>query len=541
MKICCLFSAALFLLSTAAPVYSHQSTRHLLQARLEAPIESAPARVVTAQTSQLTIEVVEATTETPLSGLVRILRDDGTALALEGLLDRGLGLEADFQRLGWHVIHGRATVAVPREQITVEVISGIETELERRKLDLHGSKMELLRFELNRFFDSRAQGLQSGNTHLHLMKLSRTQSDRYLREIPRGDGLDLLFVSHLERIADDAYITNTYSSGDLQALSGDGILFGNGEEHRQNFDKFGEGYGHVMLLDLKELVEPVSIGPGIMEEGHDGIPLRRGIGSARKDGATVIVCHSAYGFEDVPNWVSGLIDAHNIFDGSLDDNYEDALYPLLNIGLRVPFSSGTDWFMYDFSRVYVPVEGELTVDKWLRELRDGRSFITNGTLLEFSVNDLGPGATVVLSATGAVLVRARGVGRIDFKAIELVHNGRVVSTSKSLAVGGHFEATLDVAVRIDSPSWLALRIPGGGQNELEGKLFAHTSPVYVEVAGNKGVFMPDIARSLITDMLQSIATISKKGKFESDEDRERIIEIYRQGIKVIETRLAQSP
>ena len=37
---------------------------------------------------------------------------------------------------------------------------------------------------------------------------------------------------------------------------------------------FKEGYGHVMFLHLPELIQPVSIGPGISGKGTDGIPLR---------------------------------------------------------------------------------------------------------------------------------------------------------------------------------------------------------------------------------------------------------------------------
>jgi hypothetical protein len=57
------------------------------------------------------------------------------------------------------------------------------------------------------------------------------------------------------------------------------------------------------------------------------------------------------------------------------------------------------------------------------------------------------------------------------------HEIVIVTRTKSRAVGGHFEATLDAKVRLDGPDWLALRIAGGGQNALAGKLFAHTSAV----------------------------------------------------------------
>ncbi len=95
----------------------------------------------------------------------------------------------------------------------------------------------------------------SANTHLHLKKLTREESDRYLRDFPAADGLDVLFISHLLRAGDDReYITNQYPTGRLKFLETRGVLVSNGEEHRHNFGPGGEGYGHVMLLGLKELV-----------------------------------------------------------------------------------------------------------------------------------------------------------------------------------------------------------------------------------------------------------------------------------------------
>ena len=54
------------------------------------------------------------------------------------------------------------------------------------------------------------------------MKVSRADADRYLQEVPRADALDLLFVSYLERAgADQDYITNRYTAGDLARFIGD--------------------------------------------------------------------------------------------------------------------------------------------------------------------------------------------------------------------------------------------------------------------------------------------------------------------------------
>src|SRR5947208_1324858 len=82
-----------------------------------------------------------------------------------------------------------------------------------------------------------------------------------VRLIPAADRLGVLFISHLERSGDDqTYITNRYPVGDLPAFTATGVLVNNGEEHRHNFGAYGQGYGHVMFLDLDKLVEPVSLG-----------------------------------------------------------------------------------------------------------------------------------------------------------------------------------------------------------------------------------------------------------------------------------------
>ena len=140
-----------------------------------------------------------------------------------------------------------------------------------------------------------------------------------------------------------------------------------------------------MFLNISELFHPVSIGPGITKRGTDGLPLRLGIDRARADGAAVIWCHNRFGTEDIPSWFSGRIDAQNIFDGGEHGSYDQTFYRYLNAGLRVPFSSGTDWFIYDLARAYVYVDGDVTPKRWLNELAAGRSYITNGPFLELQV------------------------------------------------------------------------------------------------------------------------------------------------------------
>ena len=516
---------------------------------------AADLRVVAAEPKAapscvLTLRPVDAETRQPLAGLVRVKRADGTAVQLAGLVNRGTKLRNNHPAKEWFALVEPVALMLPREQLTIEAIGSLETELARATVDLRNRDKQELTLPV-KFFDRPAQrGWRNGNTHLHLQGLTRAQADDYLRTVPRADGLDLLFVSYLERTgADRDYISNNYTLADLRGFER-GVLFGNGQEHRHNFEGFGAGYGHVMFLNITKLVQPVSIGRGIMKAGPDWPPLQRGVQAARADGATVVWCHNTFGHEDVPNWLAGLVQAHNIFDGGTHGGYEDTYYRFLNAGLRVPFSTGTDWFIYDFARTHARVDGPLTQRNWLAALTAGRTFIGNGPMLELRAGTNDIGDTVKLAKPGPLKFTARSKGRGDFKRIEFIHDGQVAPGRASRAVGGHFEADLEHTVNFTESGWVALRVqsgalpvgpdaparPSGPKNEMDEPLFGHTSAIYVEVAG-KPIFKPAAARELVAEMEGAVKDIAAKGQFDNPAQREEVLKVYRDGIVTLQRRL----
>ncbi|MFQ5731711.1 MAG: CehA/McbA family metallohydrolase [Planctomycetaceae bacterium] len=500
----------------------------------------------------VTLRLMDAETGETLPGLIRITDAGGKPVGIPRLLSRGTGLNARLPIARWSVLPKSTTLQLPRKKLILTAFSGLETETGTVEVDLTATTKKTVTIRLKRFHDASAKGFRSANTHLHLQKITREKCDRYLREVPQADGLDMLFVSYLERaVADREYTSNRYKRDDLKALSkSSGVILGNGEEHRHNFTGFGQGYGHVMFLNIKKLIQPVSIGPGIMKLGTDGIPLQRGITTAGMDGATVLWCHNNWGMEAVPNFLARRVDAQNIFDGGTHGSYKDSFYRYLNAGMRVPFSTGTDWFLYDFSRVYCDVRADLSVKSWLDALSAGRSYITNGPLLEFSVDGKPIGETIALRKPGTLAVKARALGRVNFGRIELIRNGKVIATRKTRKVGGHYEAELSTVLKIDGPCWLALRTPPPPvkddpqlktpvpKNEFGRDLFAHTSAIYVTVAG-KSHFNRKVARQLLAEMRRNRETIFKRGKFQDAVERGRVLDVYTDGIAAMRKRLTR--
>lgn len=480
---------------------------------------------------RLTIELVSKETQKTLAGNVRLVDQSAQQpLDLKGLISRPES---------WYSIDGTATVDVPRTRIQVSAFHGVESLMATQEIDVRERGAATIRISVGRFYDLGKQHLVSGNTHLHLNRLSRSESDRYLRTVPAADGIDLLYVSHLIRaIEDETYITNEYDWKSLADLSNDDVTLRFGEEHRHNLGPHAEGFGHVMLLDIPRLIQPVSIGPGLTQAGSDGLPLNRGIREAHRVDGTVVWCHNSFGMEDVPNWMTGMLHAQNIHDGGPHGQYEDTFYRYMNLGLRVPFSTGTDWFIYDLSRVFIPLEGQVTSEAWLAALQRGQSFITNGPLLELKIGQQVIGDTLELVKGDVVEIAAKGVGRRDFRRIELVHNGNVVDDVDSqLGRSGVYEAALEFRLELAEPGWVALRVPWENNRNLFGeKIFAHTSAIYLDVDGQQR-FDRKVAHELIVEMERNLGIIQRMAQFDSAEEEQRVLKVHREGILALQERM----
>src|SRR5258707_12638203 len=101
------------------------------------------------------------------------------------------------------------------------------------------------------------------------------------------------------------------------------------------------------------------------------------------------------------------------------------------MGPRLPISTGTDWFVDDFSRGYARVEGTLTVQSGLAALKAGRNVATNGPLLSLTVDGRPIGDTLKLDKPKKLKIVIDGIGRHDFQKLQLIHNGRVAVSEPS--------------------------------------------------------------------------------------------------------------
>jgi hypothetical protein len=164
-------------------------------------------------------------------------------------------------------------------------------------------------------------------------------------------------------------------------------------------------------------------------------------------------------------------------------------YRLLNCGFRLPATAGTDVFLNRIGsnlpggdRVYVRLDGPLTYEGWIGGLKAGRSFVTSGPVLEFTVNGSEPGSVLKLGEKPKVRVKASARSPFPLAKAEVVHNGRVVATAT--LSDDKLTAAVDQELTLDRGGWVAFRASGPGTADTPTPaLNAHTNPVYVEAGG----------------------------------------------------------
>ena len=429
---------------------------------------------------------------------------------------------------------GEFEVQVSRGAVDIVVERGTEYTPLRQSIYAPSSGCVEVELPLQRWIDLPEQRWYPGNTHIHYNELEDRPAER-LRLEPEVNDLSTTAISILQR-GEIPYASNRFPVGFMTEFSTAHRQVDCGEESRHNADH-GGGYGHVMLLNLRNLVEPVSRGDLVSAFDPDYPPLCHACDDARTQGGIVIWCHNGRGMEAPAAAALGKLDAFNLFDPCWKEVEYDIWYRLLNCGIRLPASTGSDWYVCSNNRVYVQTESEFTYTSWLEGLRQGRTFITNGPALWLSVDGHGPGAELAAGDRAAVEVAWRSHYPLD--RIEIVRDGDEVASRALQGTMEQREGALSIDVEVDGNGWIAARTFGSARDSFGHAVYAHSSPVYVGTglpAGKAGAAAVSFARGIES----SRDLIRQFNRFTKDSQREEVLHLFEEGRKVYQ-KLADAP
>ncbi len=455
--------------------------------------ESRPVRMRGAsfgkRTGTLRLALFEKGTGKRLAARVSVQEQGGKSHAPIGALYRIAGNVEHFYA------DREAELAVPAGKHVVQAFRGLEYLGARHEVEVpEGGKAEL-RVELERWADPAAAGWRSGESHIHANYGYGHwyNTPETMRLQVEGEGLEIANFVVANSDTDGIFDREFFRGEPDPGSSKEHVLYWN-QEFRATL------WGHLTLYNLKRLVEPIMTGFKDTTNPFD-VPTNADIADhVHLQGGHVNYTHpannpkdpygTAYSAKSLPVDVAlGKIDSLDVNAG-----FEATVplwYRLLNCGFRLPASAGTDCFLNRIrsrlpgsDRAYVKLDGPLSYDAWVKGLKAGRSFVTNGPLLELDVAGRGLGETVKLDAPGQIAVRASARSASPLSRLELVHNGQVVATGKLSE--DKLRATISEGVPLARGGWLSLRTFAGGTQ-------AHSSPVYVEIGG-KGWTSPEDAR-----------------------------------------------
>lgn len=468
--------------------------------------------------------IIDAATGQPIDAKVHVLDAMGNFAQPSGaLLKRGTGTPFFFAKNEFevHAPRGRAEVLVER---------GTEYEPARAVVEVPEKGAAAVEIPLRRWYYPQEQRWYPGNTHIHYDD-KETRPDERLGVDCSVEGYNVTVVSVLDR-RQLPYASNKYPLGAMNEFTTAHHVLDIGEENRHYGERspWGFGYGHVMFLNIRNLIQPVSRGHILTTQSDpDYPPLCHCCDEAREQGGIVIWCHNGRGMEAPVAAALGKLDAFNLFDPFWMDPEYELWYKLLDCGLKLPASTGTDWFVCSNNRVYVQTEEEFSYASWIGGMKAGRTYITNGPAVDLKVNGRPIGSELALNQESELEAEVSFRSYYPIERAELVVDGQVVCREEWPQ--GKREGVFRRQVQVARDGWVAARLWGDSRDSFGHAIYAHTSPIYFRV-GRPSLQRPESARFFLAAIDESLKWIDSWGRYNSDQQREDVKELFRRGREV---------
>jgi len=455
--------------------------------------------------------------------------------------ERGQGWFPDGRLHKWDY-HGRPffhgndlVLDVPARPLTISCTRGMEFATVTTTVVPAADEETVVLLEPGRRYDGSAKGWYGADLHVHMNysgDLVCTPHDAACMQL--GEGLHVMNLVAGNLLGARIYDREAFEhfAGVDLPWSTDGQLGRWGVEFRNDLLGHFHAFGAVSPPVRYQTGHTGSAHP------HDWPPNATACEDLRERGATIGYTHpvlsplsdgtpagafvsprSTEARELVADAALGLVDSVDLLGPNDPEGTAVLYHHLLNCGLRLAATVGTDVFLSHsrsgffsnppgWGRVYADLGDEpLSAASWQRAVRAGRTFATNGPWLELHVDDDGPGAVVDVTSGSILRVRAH----VDGPGVETVV---LVGPEGEIATSGGPDVEMDF--RVTKPGWVAAVARGPRHLDVLGPtVFAHTSPVYIDLQGRR-VGRPESARWCL-DWLDRVERLAAEhGTFADD-------------------------
>ena len=416
-----------------------------------------------------------------------------------------------FERHYTYVNDNDDFVAAPG-RLTFEVSKGPEYKLEKSTVDVVAGGTNEVRVRMQRLLKpwKTTEHWSSSDLHVHMNYGGTYQNDSaWLHVIADGEGVDFvnnLTVNKEQRFPDIEFVDFNVNFEE----DGGGSAIVQGQEFHTSY------WGHRGILNLKQ---------HLLLPGYAGYPNTAAASlypmnadvcdMAHEQGALVGAVHP---FDEVPDPFAkpaqritdevpvdvalGKLDYMEIVGFSDHKATAAVWYKLLNLGFHLPAGGGTDATTnyaapirgqvgFDRAYVWTPV-WPVSPETWLQELKQGRSFATNGPLVEFTMGGKMVGDELRFDeAQMAVPFTAKLQSFVPVDHLEAVCDGKVAQEIK--LEGTRDSADASGTIPLKQSGWCVLRAwsEKAEYPVMDNHAYATTSPVYVTIGGKRAYAKED--------------------------------------------------
>jgi len=446
-----------------------------------------------------------------------------------------------------------SSIRVPAGKYEIEVTRGLESKAGGRFVEIRAGETKKVEVELRRTsWRSETEGHWiSGDMHVHMNYGGAYKVDSEELQI-QAESEDLSVVNNLIVNKEQRFPDIASSETSSDTITGKDSAILRGQEFHTSY------WGHRGLLDIKN---------HLLLPGYAGYPNTAAASlypmnadvydMAHAEGALVGAVHP---FDAVPDpfrkpaesitdelpvdVALGKLDYMEIVGFSDHKSSAEVWYKLLNLGYKLPAGAGTDATAnyaapirggVGFDRVYVWVPvWPLNLKEWLDGIRLGRTFATNGPLIEFKLGGEMVGSELKFdSPQPAVPFSAKLRSIVPVDHLEVVCNGKVAQT---LSTGTTKEsADIKGSLPVEESGWCVLRASSEKARYpvMDNYTYATTSPVYVSIAG-KRAYSKEAAEYFAAWIDRTIEITSQYPDWNSTAEKELVLKRLREARSVYE-------
>ncbi len=370
----------------------------------------------------------------------------------------------------FHCVPGPFNMGLPPGEYEIAVFKGVEYIPIQDKFTIRSGETTKFSAKMKRWSNMAEKGWYSGDDHVH----GAIMNDK--------DAYQLLTFAK----ATDTHVVNILCMGDhrqiwfpqrgfgkkFRVIDGDYMLVP-GQEGPRYF------MGHAVGMNLKQLVrfpEHYLLNEKVAEKIHEDGGL---YGQAH-------LAHKLFGIErdlfmQVPL-------GNSDFGEILQFNHlgTELYYQILNLGYKLAASAGSDVpyggsigdvRIYAYTgKSFLPfMNKKFTADDWFEAVRSGKTFVSNGPMLDFHVDGEGPGSEILIKKNKTLRVTAKAVGLKNGCSpakLMIFSHGKII---KEITSDNPAQETLELDFDFDVEfgTWIAACAFGHDGSR------AHTTPVYV--------------------------------------------------------------